>query len=146
MCGHNHDRLAWARLNAYGILVAGLAILSLVDLLHPGGTDLARLIGEVPPGQTVWVTGLGCAGLLMLHGFIRSDRITETIALVVLNLCILAQIASAAYFLGFTEFTTTRIVILGLVGAVTWARCSALWPQDAIDIHIPGRGESGDGP
>jgi hypothetical protein len=143
MCSDGHgDRLAWARFNAYGILVAGLAMLSLVDLLHPGGTDLARLIGEVPPGQTVWVTGFIVSGLLMLHGFVRTDRITETLALALLLLGLIGQAVSAYRYLGFTEFTATRLVIVALLALVTWARCSVLWAKDGLVIRIPPRGET----
>lgn len=135
-------RFAWARLNAYGVLVAVLALLSMVDLFHPGGTDLARLVGEVPPGQAAWVTGFVIAGILMLHGFIRTDRITESIALGLLLLGLLAQSVSALIYLGFTEFTTTRLVLVGVTLLVTWARFSVLWAKQGLDVHIPARGET----
>jgi hypothetical protein len=145
MCADSRsDRLAWARLNAYGVLVAGLAIFAVGDLFHPGGTDLARLIGEVPPGQTLWVTGFGIAGLLMLHGFVRADRITETLALGLLIFGIIAQAISAYAYLGITEFTTTRLYLLVLVSLTTWARCSVLWGKFGLVIRIPPRGESED--
>lgn len=135
------QRFAWARFNAYGIMVAGLAVFSLTDLFHPGGTDLAKLIGEVPPGQVVWATGFVFAGCLMLHGFARADRITETMALVLLILGILAQAISAYIYLGVTEFTATRLYLLALICLVTLARCSVLWGKDGLVIRIPPRGE-----
>jgi hypothetical protein len=143
MCSDGHgDRLAWARFNAYGILVAGLAIYALSDLFHPAGTDMARLIGEIPPGQYVWVTGFVISGLLMLHGFIRTDRTTETMALALLLLGLVAQGISAYAYLGITEFTATRIYLFVLVALVTWARCSVLWGKHGLVIRIPPRGET----
>lgn len=136
------DRSAWAKLNAYGVLVACLAILSFVDLLHPGGTDLARLVGEVPPGQVVWVTGFVVAGLLMLYGFARTDRIAETVALGLLTGGLVCMAVSAYAYLGVTEFTMTRLVLVGIVGAVSWARCSVLWSKRGLSIRIPARGET----
>lgn len=136
-----HDRFAWARLNAYGVLVAGLSVLSLTDLLHPGGTELARLIGDVPPGQPAWATGFIIAGLLMLVGFVRGDRIAETIALVLMFVGVVAQTIVAFAYLGLTEFTYIRLALIALVGLVALARSSALWPKYAMFIRIPARGE-----
>lgn len=74
----DHARLAWLRLNAYGVLLAGLAVLGLADLANPGGTDLARMVGEIPPGQTFWVLGFVVSGLLLLmRGFVRADRVAD---------------------------------------------------------------------
>lgn len=139
--GRKGERFAWARLNAYGVLVACLAVLSLTDLLHPAGTELARLIGDVPPGQPAWATGFIIAGLLMLIGFVRTDRTAETIALGLLTVGVVAQTIVAYAYLGLTEFTATRIALVAIVALVTWARCSTLWSKEGLSIRIPARGE-----
>lgn len=142
--GRKRDKSAWLRLNAYGVILAGLAVLSFADLLHPASTDLARLVNGVPPGQPVWLTGFVTSGILLLIGFVRGDRVAETLGLAVLDTALAAQAVVAYAFLGITEFTTTRLVILAILGLGTWARCSALWSKDGLTIHIPARKGSGD--
>lgn len=138
------DRTAWLRLNAYGVILAGLAVLSFADLFHPASTDLARLINGVPPGQPVWLTGFVVAGVMLMIGFVRGDRVAESLGLALLNLALAAQAVVAYGYLGVTEFTSTRLVILGILLLGTWARCSALWSRDGMTIHIPARGETED--
>lgn len=132
---------AWAKLNAYGFVLAGLGILALGDLIHPADTDLARLSGEVPAGQTWWILGLAVAGVLLLLGFLRTDRIAETCGLVLLTLAIAAQTITAAVLLGWTDYTWTRLVILAMIGALLRARVSVLWSRDGLAITIPARRE-----
>ncbi len=98
-------RLAWARLNAYGILLACLAVLGAADLIDPGGTDFARLVGGVPPGQPFWTAGYVVAGLMLLVGFVRTDRLVETLGLGLLTLALCAQTIVAWDLLGYSTFT-----------------------------------------
>ena len=93
------DRSAWLRLNAYGVVLACLAVLSLTDLFLPADAELARIVGDVPPGQPAWV-------------------------------------------LGFAEFTTTRVALVGILALCMWARCSVLWSRRGLSIRIPARGET----
>lgn len=44
-----HKPYAWAKLNAYGFVLAALAILGLADLIHPADTDLADRGGAPMP-------------------------------------------------------------------------------------------------
>jgi len=134
------ERFAWAKLNAYGFVLAGLTFLSLADLIHPGDTDLARLSGGIPPGQAVWTVGFGLSGLLLLIGFLRTDRVSETLGLSLLTLGTVAQTAVAFSLLGWSEFTATRLVLVGIVGGCTWARVSVLWSRDGLAVNIPARG------
>ena len=141
------DRTAWLRLNAYGVLIAFLATLSLTDLIHPADADLARLVGDVPPGQTAWAVGFIMSGILLLAGFARADRIAETLGLALLTVGVLAQVLTAYAYLGITEFTATRLAILAALVLCMWARCSVLWSKRGLNIHIPARGraeETGD--
>lgn len=135
----DRNRWAWARLNAYGIILAGLALLGGLDLINPGGTDFARLLGEVPPGQHVWATEYVAAGILMLYGFARTDRRAETAGLALLTGGLILQLAVAVWLIGLTDFTLTRVAILALVAGCAWARYSALWSQDGLTISIPPR-------
>lgn len=137
------ERFAWAKLNAYGFVLAGLAILSLADLAHPGGTDLARLAGGIPPGQQVWTIGFGIAGLLLLLGFLRTDRVAETLGLGLLTIGATAQTAVAFSLLGWSEFTVTRLLLVAIIGACTWARVTVLWSRDGLAVTIPPRGVAG---
>lgn len=130
---------AWARLNAYGIILAGLALLGGLDLINPGGTDFARLLGEVPPGQHVWATGYMAAGIFLLYGFARTDRRAETVGLALLTVGLTLQLTAAVVLLGLTDFTVTRVIILALIAAGSWARYSVLWSQDGLTISIPPR-------
>lgn len=136
------ERLAWLRLNAYGVLVAFLAVLSLTDLLHPGQAEFARIVGDIPPGQPLWTTGFIISGLLLLAGFVRGDRIAETLGLGLMTGGLVAQVITAYAYLGFTEFTTTRIALLIAVAMCLGARASVLWSKRGLIIHIPARGET----
>lgn len=137
-------RLAWARLNAYGILLACLALMGVTDFLNPGGTDLARLVGSVPPGQPFWVGGYIVSGLLLLFGFARTDRFVETLGLALLSAALMVQTAVAYDLLGMTKFTETRIALIVVVGVCSWARMSVLWARKGLTIHIPPRDGAGE--
>lgn len=132
-------RWAWARLNSYGIILAGLAVLGGLDLIDPAGTDLAQLVGGVPPGQNVWVGGYLAAGILLMYGFARTDRRAETAGLALLTGGLALQLAVAVWLLGISDFTITRVGILVLIGACSWARYSVLWSHDGLTITIPPR-------
>ena len=133
-------RFAWAKLNAYGLILAGLALLGVGDLIKPGGANLARLVGEVPSGQQFWVSGFVLSGLLLAHGLVRADRLTETAGLVLLFVSIAAQTVAAVVLLGWVDFTYTRLAIIGVVGVFGAARISALWSREGLSITIPPRG------
>jgi hypothetical protein len=119
--------------------VAGLACLGAMDLINPGGTDFARLVGGVPPGQMWWTVGYVVGGLLMAYGFLRTDRVAETAGLVALTVCQLVQLAVAVRLLGFQQFTLTRIAVLVIVSICASARVSALWSRHGLTITIPAR-------
>jgi hypothetical protein len=133
------NRLAWLRLNAYGVLLAGLALMGVTDLINPGGANLARVVGEVPPGQNFWVAGLIISGALLMWGFARADRLIETAGLGLLSLSVAAQTFVAWRLLGWTDFTLTRLALFGIVVACSTARISALWSRSGLIITIPAR-------
>lgn len=135
----DRTRFAWAKLNAYGIILAGLCLLGLADLINPGGANLARLVGEVPPGQHFWTAGLVVSGLLLLFGFVREDRIAETLGFALLCVSVVAQTIVAYALLGWAEFTLTRLAIVAILGLGGWARLSALWSRSGLIITIPPR-------
>lgn len=135
------ERFAWAKLNSYGILLALLALMGVADLINPGGAPLARVVGEVPSGQPLWVGGIVASGLLLLWGFARADRVAETAGLIVLTLAVTAQTVVAWQLLGWTDFTLTRLLLLLIVAGCSWARISALWSAGGLVITIPARGD-----
>lgn len=130
---------AWAKLNAYGFVLAGLGLLSMADLLQPAGTDLARLAGEIPQGQPWWTLGYVLAGLLLMVGFLRVDRVAETAGLFVLTGALFAQTVTSIYLLGITDFTLTRVFLSVMFAALTWARGSVLWSPEGLAVTIPTR-------
>ena len=132
----DNDRRSWAKFNAYGFVLAGLAGLALADLIHPGGTDMAHLVGEVPAGQFWWTAGFLLAGVLLLAGFVFIDRIAETAGLVVLTVSVIAQTIAAWLLLGWSDFTLTRLAIVAIIGSCTWARISVLWSRDGLSVTI----------
>lgn len=134
-----HGRLMWAKLNSYGVILAGLAILGVADLIKPGGADLARLVGEIPPGQPFWVAGYVISGLALLYGFARGDRLSESLGLALLFLSLLFHSFVAFLLLGFSDFVYTRLFLIGLIGFAGWARISVLWSKDGLIITIPPR-------
>lgn len=136
---HKAGRLMWAKLNAYGIILAGLTTLGATDLIRPAGANLAILVGSVPPGQVFWVSGIVVSGLLLMFGFIRNDRLAESLGLVLLFSSLSLQTVVAMFYLGYHEFVVTRLLILGLIGFAGWARISALWSKDGMVITIPPR-------
>lgn len=131
---------AWAKLNAYGFVLAGLGVLAGLDLIHPANTDLARLTGGIPPGQNWWTIAIVFAGVLLLYGFARVDRVAESAGLLLLNLAVLAQTVVAYLLLGWEDFTLTRVAILAILGGCAWARISVLWSKDGLAVTIPPRG------
>lgn len=135
----NGGRFAWARFNAYGILLAGLALLGIADLAKPGGTNLAQLVGEVPALQPFWVLGFAIAGLLLMVGFVRADRIAESLGLVLLTLALVVQTAVAFGYLGWSQYTLTRLILIALIGTCSWARISVLWTRAGLTVTIPPR-------
>lgn len=135
-----NDRLAWAKLNAYGFVLAGLGLLAMTGLTHPAGTELARLTGDIPPGQSWWTAGFVAGGILLLLGFLRTDRMAESAGLVVLTAAVVAQTVVAWKLLGWTDFTLTRIAIVGIIGGCAWARISVLWSTEGLTVTIPARG------
>lgn len=139
----DHGRFAWAKLNIYGVLLACLALMSFLDLVHPGRAELAVLVGEVPPWQAVWVALFASSGVLLLLGFARADRLAETLGLLLMTLGLVIQTIVGFTYLGWTEFTFTRIALTLIVGGCTWARISVLWSKTGLTITIPPRGDKG---
>lgn len=134
-------RFAWAKLNAYGIILAGLAFLGIRDLIKPGGANLAVIVGEVPPGQYFWVTGYVLSGAVLVYSFARGDRLAETVGLGLLLGSLLLQTAVAYHLLGWSDFTLTRLVLIGIIGLGGGARLSALWSRNGLIVTIPPRGQ-----
>lgn len=138
----DHTRWAWAKLNAYGIILAGLALFGGLDLIDPANTDFARELGGVPPGQHVWIVGYLAAGVFMMYGFARTDRRAESLGLLLLTSGLALQLVVAVWLLGASGFTLTRVLLLALVAACSWARYSVLWSHDGLTITIPPRDDA----
>lgn len=137
----NHGRWGWARFNVYGIVLAVLAVMGVADLIHPADAELATVVGRPPPGQTFWVASYVIAGLLLLAGFLRTDRIAESLGLGLLTLGLAVETVVGLSILGWTEYSLTRIILLVVIGGCTWARLSVLWSRHGLTIQIPPRGE-----
>lgn len=62
-------RLAWAKMNADGMLLAALAFISSLDLFHPTASDLAQVAGYVPMSFYLWTACYLVAGCTLTGAF-----------------------------------------------------------------------------
>jgi hypothetical protein len=129
-------RFAWAKLNAYGILLAGIAILTVANLINPSNEELDRVSGLIPFAQPLWVSGFVVAGGLMMFGFLRADRVAETIGLGLLDISLLIQTVVAIFLFGVTDYTVNSAVVLLVAAGCSWARIAALWSKHGLVITI----------
>lgn len=131
------QRFAWARMNAYGVLIAVLCILASADMLEPDGPVTQRL-GEPPPLLYAWETGFLIAGLLLMYGMFKADRAPEISGLAILNFALTLQVGTTLYYLGWeTTASVTRLLTWLAVLAASWMRASTLMSAHGITVTIP---------
>lgn len=135
---HSAQRFAWARLNAYGLLIAGLVLLSAARVLQPGKTSVARVLGRVPEYQYVWLAGFGLAGLLMLYGLVRAKTGPEVLGLAIVVVSLSAQTVALIVNAGSDESWSAVAVWIVAVACIA-LRASVLLSRDGMSIIISGR-------
>lgn len=115
-------RLAWLRLNAYGLLVVVLLLLRASAL------------------QPAWAAGFAVAGLFMLWGFIRSKTLPEVFGLGLLTVALTVQTLVVCDALDWNGQAAVRTVVIWvIVTGCVWLRGSAVLSKDGLTITIPGR-------
>lgn len=136
--------LAWARLNADGILLAVVCLAGALDVFHPNSTELARALGYVPPTFYFWSICYGTAGVLLLGSFLGPARFRLPLELAGrLTLCVgfLIQVWRTGVILGWS---TQEMVINYAVGFVLLvaaiSRVSMLLDRRGVVVLI-GRSE-----
>lgn len=128
----SNSRFAWARFNAYGVLICGLLFLSVMDLLDPEHSEVAQLVGRAPALQPVWTSGFIAAALLILYGFARARAMPEVAGLAVMTVALATQTfveieAGGDVFRG--------LAVLVLVAGLAVARTSVLFGYDVTISH-----------
>jgi hypothetical protein len=131
------NRLAWLRLNAYGLLLVGLLLLAATEVTEPRNSQVARVVAAVEILQPAWTLGYGLAGLLLLYGFFRARSGPEVLGLgIMLTACtvqtIVLSIGGAAHARDWFVWV--------LVVAVVSLRASVLLSKDGLTFTIDGRG------
>jgi hypothetical protein len=130
-------RLAWLRLNAYGLLLVGLLLLAATEVTGPRNSQVARVVAAVEILQPAWTLGYGIAGLLLLYGFFRARSGPEVLGLgIMLTAC---TVQTVVLTLGDVVHARDWIVWALVVGVVS-LRTSALLSKDGLTFTIPGRG------
>lgn len=139
-------RTAWLRLNAYGVLIVGLLCLSVLDLLSPDTSNVARIVGQVPRLQPVWAAAFLAAAVMMLWGFMRSLTWPEVVGLVVLNWALVVQDVVVSLAVGWgAQYAIRNYIVLGIVIGCSAARISVLLSRDGYTITVPSRSRSNGG-
>lgn len=138
---HTHTRLAWLRLNADALFLAGLAIVQGFDLFHPHAGDLAVRLGFVPPLFWVWSTLYVIGGLALLVGLLERHTGIELIGgrLVICIAAVLETFRIGTAYGFASHVATERYLVLALLLGLAVLRTSALLPAQRIEIVIPRR-------
>lgn len=135
---HERHRFAWARLNAYGLLIAGLVLLSAAGILQPDKTGIARVIGRAPAYQYVWLSGYAVAGILMLWGLVRAKTGPEILGLALVVVSLTSQTVVLIADTHPADWWNPILVWVIAVGCIA-LRMSALLSRDGMSVIIPGR-------
>jgi hypothetical protein len=134
------QHLAWARVNAYGLLFVGLLLMTFTDLLHPGTSNIGKLIGIVPPLLPYWTAGYLLAAFFMLWGFFSSRTWPEIVGLAVLAVAHSLRTIIVAGAAGWhSQTAVTEYITWSLLTGVACLRLSILLSKDGLTISIPGR-------
>jgi hypothetical protein len=136
------NRLAWLRLNAYGLLLVGLTTMSILKVRTPEDSNVARAIGYVSAWQPFWTWGIFIAGLLLLYGFARSRTGPEVAGLVLLSASMTAQAAVAAEAIGPGR-ALDQLLAWFVVVLCSALRASVLLSKDGLTFTIDGRHDGG---
>lgn len=123
------SRFAWLRINAYGLLLAGLLLLAASDVLPVTGSLVAQVVARTP-------ILFGVSGVLLIYGFVRARSTPELAGLA----CMVVGVVVSDVVKATGPGLAAKDVAVGLlVLAVVALRISALTSPDGLTVHIPGR-------
>lgn len=132
-------RFAWFRLNADGVLIALLGLVSGLDLLSPEREGIVRHLGYIPMTFYVWTVLLFVGGLLMLYGFIKHTMGAELLGRLLIILAILLQAVRYSVAAGLQDNETVRSYLIFIMVTLTFtARASALLSKSGLAVIIGG--------
>jgi hypothetical protein len=134
------QRLAWLRLNAYGLLLVGLLLLAATEVTKPADSQVAQVVKAVGILQPAWTLGYGVAGLLLVYGFARARTGPELFGLGIMLTAstvqtIVLAVAGAAH--------TREWFVWVLVLTVVSLRASVLLSKKGLIFTIDGRAHNG---
>jgi hypothetical protein len=136
---HGGKRFLWARLNAYGLLLVGLLMMTVFDLLRPETSAIARVLGQVPVLHPLWTIGYFVAGGMLLWGLFASRVFPEVFGLAVLSAALTVQTVFVLSTFNWSSPEGERSVTSWiLIVAVVALRTSALLSKEGIRVTIPG--------
>lgn len=131
--------LAWAKVNAYGILFVGLLLMSVLGLLHPETSTAARVLGYVPGAFYFWTPALFLSGALLLTGFLTASARAEMLGLGIMVVAMTFQTVYLVFPDPLGGDALQRYAVWLLVAGVAWMRTSVLRSKDGLRVTIPGR-------
>lgn len=139
-------KLRWLRLNAYGVLLAGLALVTaLAGFLDPDGHPLSIAAGRTIIGIFIWSTFFTFGGLAMLFAFTTRRPGWEFAGLVALCIGAGWQLIAAVVLLGWTGRTEAQLATFIVLVVCAVARISALFPEQTTVVTIHGRDNGANG-
>lgn len=137
---YEHSRLVWLRLNADGVLLAILCLLASVDLIRPDISDLAHVLGYVPPLFYLWSTCYLLAGISMLAGFIGRSIGLELLGRFLMCFGFTAETFRIVTAFGWDHYDSLTHYAIGVVlFALQAVRARVLLAKRAMHITIGGR-------
>lgn len=117
---------AWLGLNADGVLLALLALLTAADFFEPELSDMARELGYVPPTFYLWTTLYVVGGLLMLVGFARGLIGAELLGRACLVLGVTVEAFRTWSVFGWATVTWQLLIVAVIVTSLCAARARVL--------------------
>lgn len=133
-------RFAWLRLNADGLLLALLALLSGLDLFAPQDQRISVKLGYIPTSLYAWTVLYLLSGLFMVYGFVRNNYGPELFGRFLLNSALLWETGRIAVAFGpASHLAVSRyLIFLALLGT-TALRVSVLLSRSGVVLTVPAR-------
>lgn len=132
------DRLGWLRLNAYALLIAGLAIVSgLEGIISPDSLEIVEAVGYPFVTMYVWSGGTLTGGLLMLASLLTRRTLLEALGLAAIISSAILRLSREGLVYGWTSPETIRFgAVVALLVFCAWLRMSGLWPREPQSLTI----------
>lgn len=130
---------AWLRLNADGVLVGSLALLSASDLINPATADISMALGFVPPLIWLWTVMYVMGGLLMIVSFVRQSIGIEFSGRFLLFMGVVTETWRTATVLSWNHHEVIGLYVLNAILAIAFSlRVSTLLSRKGIVFKVGG--------